>query len=84
MFLYLVASLLADRGVKTKEDYTVTSCEVLFGSAPAASGGDGRKAAQLVWAVANPIKFKIYGVYIARLYGDWEIKQKLKSYNNLL
>jgi hypothetical protein len=31
----------------------------LFASAPAASGGDGRKAAQLVWAAANPIKFKI-------------------------
>ena len=55
LFLYLVASLLADRGVKTKEGYTVASCEVLFGSAPVASGGDGREAAQLVCAVANPI-----------------------------
>jgi hypothetical protein len=43
LFLYLVASLLADRGVKTKEGYTVASCEVLFGSATVRAEGMGVK-----------------------------------------
>jgi hypothetical protein len=56
----------------------------LFASAPAASGGDGRKAAQLVWAAANPIKIKIYSVYIARLRVDMDIKTKMWQSDFLL